>query len=75
MMASNDNSCEEHQGWMSLRSVNYPDRYIRHKNFELWLDKIDFLDKLAIKDTTWKLSYSRPILINSVNLPEQAVRH
>jgi len=26
---------------MSFRSFNFPDRYIRHRNFELWLDPIE----------------------------------
>lgn len=26
---------------MSFRSLNYPDRYIRHRNFELWLDPFE----------------------------------
>ena len=26
---------------ISFRSVNYPDRYIRHRNFELWIDVPD----------------------------------
>jgi len=26
---------------MSFRSFNFPDRYIRHRNFELWLDRFE----------------------------------
>jgi Alpha-L-arabinofuranosidase B (ABFB) domain len=26
---------------MSFRSFNFPDRYIRHRNFELWLDPLE----------------------------------
>lgn len=26
---------------MSFRSFNFPDRYIRHRNFELWLDPVE----------------------------------
>ena len=26
---------------MSFRSFNFPDRYIRHRNFELWLDPFE----------------------------------
>ncbi|MFI5532192.1 AbfB domain-containing protein [Kitasatospora sp. NPDC051853] len=28
-------------GLISFRSSNFPDRYLRHKNFELWLDPKD----------------------------------
>lgn len=37
---------------ISFRSVNYPDRYIRHRNFELWLDVLDNTD-LFRRDATF----------------------
>ncbi len=40
------------EAWQSYRSFNYPDRYIRHRNFELWLDAGS--DDLFKKDTTFR---------------------
>jgi alpha-L-arabinofuranosidase B-like protein len=37
---------------ISFRSVNYPDRYIRHRNFELWIDVPD-KSKLFTLDATF----------------------
>lgn len=37
---------------ISFKSVNYPDRFIRHRNFELWLDVPDGSD-LFRKDATF----------------------
>ncbi|WP_353736664.1 AbfB domain-containing protein [Leptolyngbya sp. UWPOB_LEPTO1] len=37
---------------VSFRSVNYPDRYIRHRNFELWLDVLENTD-LFRRDATF----------------------
>ncbi|MBD1847861.1 AbfB domain-containing protein [Cyanobacteria bacterium FACHB-63] len=37
---------------ISFRSVNYPDRYIRHRNFGLWLDVLENTD-LFRRDATF----------------------
>lgn len=69
---------------VSFRSVNYPDRYIRHRNFELWLDVLENTDPFR-RDATFckqppragyypttdgssKLSDTRPTI--SVSLPQ-----
>jgi hypothetical protein len=36
---------------ISFRSVNYPDRYIRHRNFELWLDVLELTDLFKLDAT------------------------
>ena len=38
---------------LSLQSVNYPDRFVRHKNYQLWLDPNDGSD-LFNSDTTFR---------------------
>jgi len=71
----------EDAGWMdnrqyfSFRSVNYPDHYLRHKNFELWLDERDDSD-LYDADTTFALyTVGGTISFKSLNFPEHAMRH
>merc|ERR1712196_218940 len=41
-------------GYMSFRSVNYPNHYLRHCNGELWLHEKDG-SELFDDDSTWKL--------------------
>lgn len=40
--------------WVSFRSINYPSHFIRHKNFELWIEAGS--DELFKKDTTFKIT-------------------
>merc|ERR1712227_1132186 len=63
----------EGYGYFSFRSVNYPDRYLRHKNFELWLDENDGSD-LFDKDTTFSLA-GDAVRFRSLNYPSKALRH
>jgi hypothetical protein len=37
----------------SFESVNYPGHYLRHKNFELWLDRYDGTEQFR-KDATFR---------------------
>merc|ERR1711998_40664 len=65
--------CENGQGFFSFRSVNYPDRYLRHKNFELWLDENDGSELFA-DDTTFNL-FSPACRLKSMNFPTHSMRH
>lgn len=61
--------------YFSFRSVNFPDRYLRHKNFELWLDERDG-SELFDDDTTFALfSFNGAINFRSLNFPDHAMRH
>merc|ERR1712232_1473898 len=59
----------------SFRSVNFPDHFLRHKNFELWLDERDD-SELFNKDTTFKF-LAMPECVNfvSMNFPTHCMRH
>lgn len=63
----------EGREWMSFRSVNFADRFLRHKNFELWLDEAegDNFDE----DSTFALEYYGTQMLRSLNVPTHAVRH
>merc|ERR1712178_390295 len=63
----------EGYGYFSFRSVNYPDRYLRHKNFELWLDENDGSD-LFDQDTTFCLA-GDPVRFKSYNFRDKSMRH
>merc|ERR1711988_1845029 len=63
----------EGYGFFSFRSVNFPDRYLRHKNFELWLDENDGSD-LFDQDTTFALA-SDPVRFKSYNFRDKSMRH
>lgn len=52
MVAPNNGT--DRKGFMSFRSVNYPDRCMRHKCGELWLDEFED-SELYADDSTWKL--------------------
>ena len=62
----------------SLQSVNYPDRFIRHEDYQLWLDPNDGSD-LFKNDATFQrrpgLADERLISFESVNYPGYFVRH
>ena len=65
---------------VSFKSVNYPDRWIRHYNYEGRIDPIDPNDTVGLKDATFIL---RPALsgtpgavsFESVNYPGFFLRH
>merc|ERR1712159_449212 len=65
--------CECGQGFFSFRSVNFPDRCLRHKNFELWLDENDG-SELFDQDTTFNL-FSPACRLKSMNFPPHSMRH
>jgi len=64
---------------ISFKSSNYPDRFLRHRNFEVWLDPKDGSD-LYNKDSTFivrpanngKAGY---VSFQSVNYPDRFIRH
>ncbi len=70
------NSSEAHGHQLfSFRSINYPNRYLRHRNFELWLDESDG-SSLFAADTTLSLENRQgPIRFNSLKFPNHALRH
>ncbi|WP_409193942.1 AbfB domain-containing protein [Bacillus cereus] len=41
------------QSLISLRSKNFPDRFIRHRNFNLWVEPAD--SQLAREDATFRI--------------------
>jgi hypothetical protein len=63
---------------LSFQSVNYPDRFVRHKNYQLWLDPNDGSD-LFNSDATFRrrpgLADDRFISLESVNYPGCFIRH
>ncbi|MFB6801674.1 AbfB domain-containing protein [Peribacillus butanolivorans] len=42
--------------FISFRSMNFPDRYIRHRDFHLYADFIPQNDQLALKDSTFRIT-------------------
>jgi len=50
----NPNNGTDKSGYMSFRSVNYPNHYLRHQCGELWLHENDD-SELFNDDSTWKL--------------------
>jgi hypothetical protein len=38
---------------LSLRSHDYPDRYIRHRGFKLWPDPLDYESRLFLAGATF----------------------
>merc|ERR1711959_639799 len=65
--------CDRGQGFFSFRSVNFPDRYLRHKNYELWLDERDD-SELFNDDTTFSL-FAPACRLKSMNYPDHCLRH
>merc|ERR1712178_164919 len=63
----------EGYGYFSFRSVNFPEHFLRHKNYELWLDPNDGSDQFDL-DTTWCLS-GEPVRFKSYNFRTHAMRH
>ena len=62
----------------SFRSLNYPNRYIRHRSFLGYLDPIVASDKLGRKDATFRLVpglAGKCRSIESVNYPGHFLRH
>lgn len=62
----------------SFRSLNYPDRYIRHRLSLGYVDRIVANDKLGRKDATFKLVpglAGRCRSFESVNYPDHFLRH
>lgn len=65
--------------WTSLNSYNFPDHYIRHKNFLGYIEPIS--DDLGRKDATYIIvpglanSNSKCISFESVNFPGYFLRH
>ncbi len=64
--------------YVSLRSMNFPDRFIRHQNFEGELHPIS--TQLDREDATFlvpdgNLGDSRPVVLRSVNFPFHVLRH
>jgi hypothetical protein len=39
--------------WVSIQSVNFPDRYIRHRDFKLFLEQAP--DDLSRQDVTFRI--------------------
>ena len=62
---------------VSFRSYNFPDRYIRHKNFLGYLEPIN--DEPGSKDATYRLvpglGNSKCTSFESVNFPGHFLRH
>nr|WP_307082766.1 AbfB domain-containing protein [Streptomyces canus] len=64
---------------VSLESVNFPGHYLRHKNFEVWLEKSDgtttfkndasFTQRADLSDTAAGVSFE------SYNYPGRYIRH
>lgn len=62
----------------SFRSVNVPDRYIRHRQFFGYLDRIVEKDKLGRKDATFRILpglAGKCQSFESVNYPGHFLRH
>jgi GH43 family beta-xylosidase len=65
-------------GAVSLESVNCPNRFLRHRNGEIWLDKFDG-SALFKSDATWYiragLADSTKVSFESYNFPGNYIRH
>ncbi|RPF37243.1 alpha-L-arabinofuranosidase B-like protein [Streptomyces sp. TLI_185] len=65
-------------GTVSLESANYPGYYLRHKNFEVWLEKNDGTTAFA-SDATFHqragLADSAGISYESYNYAGRYIRH
>jgi len=67
--------------YVSFESKNYPGYFLRHRNFELWLDRNDNSDPFK-KDATFVLAAARASSacpawssLQSLNYPDRFVRH
>merc|ERR1719440_348410 len=61
----------------SLESVHHPGRFVRHKDFELWVEKREETD-LYLKDASFTLErglLGQGISLRSGNLPLHYMRH
>jgi hypothetical protein len=65
----------EHQ--VAIRSVNFPDRYLRHRQFRVWLE--GGTDQLFQQDSTFfferGLADPEGVSFRSVNYPDRYIRH
>lgn len=65
---------------VSFESVNYPGHYLRHRNYEFWLDKFED-STLYCKDATFKVvpglanKEKNWVSFESLNYPEHYIRH
>ena len=48
-------------------AINYPNKAIRHRGTELWIDAITD-DPLFVADSTWKVKHGLSGLANSISL-------
>ncbi|MFF5308868.1 family 43 glycosylhydrolase [Streptomyces massasporeus] len=65
-------------GTVSLESANFPGHYLRHKNFEVWLEKNDGSTRFASDATFWQragLADPAGVSFESSNYPGRYVRH
>ncbi|MFG1670064.1 family 43 glycosylhydrolase [Streptomyces sp. Y7] len=65
-------------GTVSLESANFPGYYLRHKNFEVWLEKNDGTAQFAADATFHRragLSDAAGLSYESYNYPGRYVRH
>ncbi|MFJ2924863.1 family 43 glycosylhydrolase [Streptomyces massasporeus] len=65
-------------GTVSLESANFPGYYLRHKNFEVWLEKNDGSTRFASDATFWQragLADPAGVSYESSNYPGRYVRH
>ncbi|MFF7160469.1 family 43 glycosylhydrolase [Streptomyces sp. NPDC008086] len=65
-------------GTVSLESANFPGYYLRHKNFEVWLEKNDGTAQFASDASFYKragLADSAGVSYESYNLAGRYVRH
>ena len=64
--------------WISFESVNYPGYYLRHRGFQIWLDRLDGSD-IYKKDATFRkipgLENNECISFESYNYPGHYIRH
>ena len=65
-------------GTYSLRPTNFPDRFLRHRDFQLWVDAQEESD-LFKQDASFKivsgLADAAGISFESVNFPGHFIRH
>jgi len=62
----------------SFQSVNYPDRFIRHRNFLGYLDRVVATDKVARQDATFHIVpglAGKCSSFESINYPDHFLRH
>jgi hypothetical protein len=63
---------------ISFESVNYPDRFIRHRNFLGYVDPVVVTDKLGRQDATFHVVpglAGKCSSFESINYPDHFLRH